>query len=828
MAAEIAAFLFTYLLHSTLLLGGAGLVVWLLKPKHAEIRELIWKGALVGAIVTSAGSTILPLPFAGKSIVLESVGARSETPIDTEAAPVIADVAVPAGEFSRVADAADLAPLVETEREAGGAISVPARTAVLVWSVLSAVGLVWIGWQIVRLRRIVRRAEPYLDDSDEGGIEMLVSPDVSGPIAVGFFRWRIILPTELAAQMNQEMIAAVRAHELAHLRRGDGWWALFTQVICVLFFLQPLNFVARRQIRIEAEYLADRHARDTLPNGDCLARCLVTMGEWLSPDRRTDTPLAVGMASFRSLLGRRVEMLLGQSARPRASLVRGWALLLGAVLIATTLVAPRAQARSEASPTENPNTPVMNNKIKGALTSLLAAGLLAAPTNSTAADTLPDGMSGFLGLLEGRLVSKADDKRSFTVAVTSVNRTFKNNRATRPASAVGKTLRIRIAATNSKAREHLTKSLDELRVGELIEFGARPTERGDLAVVELLAGASPERRQAAIKGLKAALLGAVVSRDPEQGTLVIKVDKVNRVFRGSKAKAPYRIVGQTMTIRRIAGRFVDLLISLKAGEKVEIAAFHTAGNDLVFPGELFRRHVEEKPEREGADRRRAEAGRESSSKTIQAVPEGMRGVSGLISARLISKDNERGDIVMKVEKVHRLWRGNKAKNARSGEGKVLRLTGVTGKALDQLLVINRGDRFSIEIKHVSGPNLRYLGEGLKRLNEGELPAEAPGGEADPRRFMHGFRGIFIGTLVEKDAEKGSLSVRIESIKKTWKQNQAKQAGRAKGQVWNVRGISGKWLDVLVEAKPGDRLEVEAFHHRGNVLDFPGEWLKKAE
>lgn len=213
---------------------------------------------------------------------------------------------------------------------------------------------------------------------------------------------------------------------------------------------------------------------------------------------------------------------------------------------------------------------------------------------------------------------------------------------------------------------------------------------------------------------------------------------------------------------------------------------------------------------------------------VEPVPEGMHGISGLISARMVEKDNERGTIVMKVEKVHRLWRGNKAKNARSGEGKTLKLSGITGKALDQLLVINKGDRFSIEIKHVSGPSLRYLGEGLKRLNEGERPAEALSEDSNPRRFMHGFRGIFIGKLTAKDAEKGTLSVKIESIKRTWKKNKAKQAAKAKGQVWEVRGVSGKWLDVLVESKIGDRLEVEAFHNRGNKLDFVGEWLKKAE
>ena len=212
---------------------------------------------------------------------------------------------------------------------------------------------------------------------------------------------------------------------------------------------------------------------------------------------------------------------------------------------------------------------------------------------------------------------------------------------------------------------------------------------------------------------------------------------------------------------------------------------------------------------------------------VVPVPEGMLGVSGWITARLIDKDNERGDIVLKVEKVLRLWRGNKAKNAKSGEGKVLKLTGITGKALDQLLVIKKGDRFSIEIKHVGGPNLRYLGEGLKRLNKGEMPPEYTA-DNNPRRHMHGFRGIFIAKLMEKDVEKGTLKVKIESIKRTWKQNKAKQAAKAKGQIWLVRGVSGKWLDVLVESKIGERLEVEAFHNSGDKLDFVGEWLKKAE
>jgi hypothetical protein len=212
--------------------------------------------------------------------------------------------------------------------------------------------------------------------------------------------------------------------------------------------------------------------------------------------------------------------------------------------------------------------------------------------------------------------------------------------------------------------------------------------------------------------------------------------------------------------------------------------------------------------------------------SIVPVPEGMQGISGLISAVLLEKDDERGDVVFEVERIHRLWPGNKATNARSGEGKTLRLKGITGRALDQLLLIEAGDRFSIEVKHVRGDHLVYLGEGLKKLNEGELPAEGLG--KDNRSFMHGFRGIFIGELLTKDPENGTFSVKIESIKRVWKANKAIQASLADGQVWEVRGVSGKWVDVLLEIEVGEKIEAEAFHNSGDKLDFVGEWLRRPE
>ena len=46
----------------------------------------------------------------------------------------------------------------------------------------------------------------------------------------------------------------------------------------------------------------------------------------------------------------------------------------------------------------------------------------------------------------------------------------------------------------------------------------------------------------------------------------------------------------------ISGRFVDTLLLLKKGDRVEVAAFHNRGTKMDFPGELLRKAKTEKEE----------------------------------------------------------------------------------------------------------------------------------------------------------------------------------------------------------------------------------------
>ncbi|KAF0172204.1 MAG: peptidase M56 BlaR1, partial [Limisphaerales bacterium] len=92
----------------------------------------------------------------------------------------------------------------------------------------------------------------------------------------------------------------------AHLAARDPLWQLLADLVTAALWWHPLAWVARRQHRLAGELAAD-DASQALPDGPVvLAECLLTLGH-----EAADCPrAALGMAGFRSQLGRRVERLL--------------------------------------------------------------------------------------------------------------------------------------------------------------------------------------------------------------------------------------------------------------------------------------------------------------------------------------------------------------------------------------------------------------------------------------------------------------------------------------------------------------------------------------
>jgi len=209
-------------------------------------------------------------------------------------------------------------------------------------------------------------------------------------------------------------------------------------------------------------------------------------------------------------------------------------------------------------------------------------------------------------------------------------------------------------------------------------------------------------------------------------------------------------------------------------------------------------------------------------KEARPLPEGIRGFKGIMIGTITSKAEK--TFVLKVEKITRVWRHNEAKDPESVLGKEVPITlweqsRLAERHRETFAKLKKGDRVEVEAFHLEGDRLAVVEE-LKKV---EAAAAFPQG-------IRGFRGVFVGTLVEKGDTFFTLNV--ARITKVWKESTATNPACAVGK--NVKITlrrEGRLAEALVKTlatlKPGDRVLAEAFHVVNDVLAGV-EQLKRAE
>lgn len=340
--ADVLAWLLTYLLHSTLLLGG----VWVLTRRGIirshQLRDLFWKTALIGGLVTAttqsalvgfAGEDGLPLPAARSSLVIPR-----------------ADLPMPLEQLHAIGDQAGVAPTIRPASSVDWAAVLLAA-----WALGALVGLGTLGLGHLRLSRRLGRRYPIDDpvlvaalDSlrTEAGIRRPVrltsSPALGSPVALG--RSEICVPAAVIATLDRAQQRSVLAHELAHIVRRDPFWLVASCIIERGFFFQPLNRVARRELQEAAEYLCDDWAVRNTGSGLTMAKSLMRVAEWMH-GRPSPVPLA-GMMERPSQLVARVRRLIDHSGTIEAR--RAWPIPVacGLVLLIAAVVPGVAGSRA--------------------------------------------------------------------------------------------------------------------------------------------------------------------------------------------------------------------------------------------------------------------------------------------------------------------------------------------------------------------------------------------------------------------------------------------------------------------------------------------------
>jgi beta-lactamase regulating signal transducer with metallopeptidase domain len=90
-----------------------------------------------------------------------------------------------------------------------------------------------------------------------GGLRVVESDAVDGPVAVGFLNRRIVVPVDFATRYSASEQRLALEHELVHHRRFDLFWNLAALAILALNWFNPIAHFAFRAFRADQELSCD-------------------------------------------------------------------------------------------------------------------------------------------------------------------------------------------------------------------------------------------------------------------------------------------------------------------------------------------------------------------------------------------------------------------------------------------------------------------------------------------------------------------------------------------------------------------------------------------
>ena len=359
----IPALFFDAWLKSLAILAVAGGLCWLLRRAAAATRHWIWFLALAS----------LPclLLLAGAPRAWHRPLWSVSTDFDTRnKVSLVLNLAPGSGAgISAAPKSPEKASVgVATGHGSFGSQRIAARFSIA-WAVLALA--VWLGGALlgvgvalagqVQLRRLAQNALP-LQESDwahllqtacdklrlRRPVRLLQSADELMPLTWGWWRPVVLLPAE-SADWPGERRRIVLLHELAHAKRWDCLTQAIARLVCALYWINPLVWLAARRMCAEREQACD----DLVLTSGCRASEYATHLVDIARSFRS-MPRFAGIAMARSpQLGRRVAAIVdatrARQLRPLTALVL--MVLIGAVAFS---VGGRGQ---DAVPTEAWDSP---------------------------------------------------------------------------------------------------------------------------------------------------------------------------------------------------------------------------------------------------------------------------------------------------------------------------------------------------------------------------------------------------------------------------------------------------------------------------------------
>lgn len=359
---------------ASVLLGGVLAALVLVATRTlsltAATRHALWTTALVA-------TALMPLAGVGMSIARATTSAArvpsatAQTVSGVQLAPLENDVTAPAFVIVDNTAPASAAPTATALAQPSFAdrLRLADRLAfatwtprvsreialgvVAVWALGALIGLIGLVASLARVRALKRRSSPldgtladelpWLTEVAPGReIYLRLSYETETPVAIGFRRPVILIPTELATADGLAAIESLILHEHAHLRRNDDWTNLLQRAIERVFWFNPVVWFFGRRIALEREIASDDAVVEKTGEAHAYATSLWKLvREMRMPEHAVVAP---GALLTRKQITVRIEQLLDKK---RARLHRSPVAALGVALagvLAVGFVATSAPA----------------------------------------------------------------------------------------------------------------------------------------------------------------------------------------------------------------------------------------------------------------------------------------------------------------------------------------------------------------------------------------------------------------------------------------------------------------------------------------------------
>jgi len=179
---------------------------------------------------------------------------------------------------------------------------------------------------------------------------------IDGPITAGCWRPIVLVPAALLSGMPPELLEALLAHELAHIRRHDYLVNLLQSSIEILLFYHPSVWALSRRIRLEREQIADDLAVNMLGQPQKLAQALAQLDQFQFDSTQLAHAAHGGnlMSRIQRLVRPQLEPTSWKLALPLLGLFAGGALLLAQVAPQAATLTAAAATPAEVVPAAVP------------------------------------------------------------------------------------------------------------------------------------------------------------------------------------------------------------------------------------------------------------------------------------------------------------------------------------------------------------------------------------------------------------------------------------------------------------------------------------------